>query len=372
MNRYYSQYYADAGHTGSLDVNVPTVLKPLWETKIGADESTCPAARLLITTDGPLLVDGTDAVHALNVTGELLWTRPKWPSGPVVFKNGLICFVIQERKDRVTVIDLNNSVQIEEIVFPEHVDGAYAMLFEPTSEGIVAQIQYANVPEMRTANFIVYCADADSYGYKWARRYDDQYGALIPAINAACNLVVTASAEEILCFDLVNSDPDPEPRHTFPIPWRGNATWMSCAPDGMLHFAGFVNGRARAAAISPEGTDANEWISEAGPGMQMAPVAPPIIGPDLVYVLSRGALSALAHHQLAWKYRPRHNQFLYATALADGGILAVEAPNLLHRLDRSGQATALVAVDQTITAPPVATPDGHIMIGAGEMIYAFH
>ena len=102
----------------------------MWETKIEADESTHPAARLLITTDGKLLVDGTDAVHALSADGELLWARPKWPSSPVVYKNGLICFAIQERKDRVMVIDLNNSVQIEAIVFPEHVDGAYAMLFE--------------------------------------------------------------------------------------------------------------------------------------------------------------------------------------------------------------------------------------------------
>jgi len=372
MTRYYSQYYADAGHTGSLDVDAPTMLTPVWETKIEADESTHPAARLLITTDGELLVDGTDAVHALSADGELLWARPKWPSSPVVYKNGLICFAIQKRKDRVMVIDLNNSVQIEEIVFPEHVDGAYAMLFEPTSEGIVAQIQYANIPEMRKANFIVYCADADSYGYKWARRYEDQYSALVPAISAADNLIVTASAEEILCFDLLASDPEPEPRHTFPIPWKGNATWMSCAPGGLLHFAGFANGRARAAAIHAEGTDANEWISEARPGMQMAPIAPPIIGTDLVYVLSRGALSALSHHRLAWMYRPRQNEFLYATALADGGLLAVEAPNLLHRIDRSGQATAVVEVAQTITAPPVATPEGRVVVGAGEMIYAFN
>lgn len=372
MTRHYTQYYADAGHTGLLDVNAPAEPTSAWEAKIDAFEAGRPDARLLITTDSLLLVDGMYAVHALNENGHLLWSRPKWPSSPVVFKNGLICFATQERKDRAMVIDLDNTVRIEEIVFPEHVDGAYAMLFEPTAEGIVAQIQYANVPEMRRANFIVYCADADSYGYKWARRYDDQYSALIPAINTAQRLVVTASAEEVLCFDLVTSDPEPKPRYAFPIPWSGNAAWMSCAPDGRLHFTGFINGRARAAAMSPEGADAKEWVSEAGPGMQMAPIAPPLIGKDVVYVLSREAVSALAHHQLAWTYRPRRNPFLYATALADGGLLAVEAPNLLHRIDRSGHASSVIAAGQTITAPPVATPDGRVLVGAGEMIYAFH
>lgn len=371
MTPYYTHYFADAGHSGAIQAHAAEALKPAWTAGLEPIGARPLRARLLLTADGRVIVDAMQALCAYDLGGAPLWQRPKWPGSPVVCKNQLLCFASSARPDRMTAVDLDNQVQIDAVVFPEHDEGSYATLFEPTANGIVAQIQYVAIPEMRQPNFIVYCADADSYGYRWARRYTGQYSPLVPAINAAARQIVTANREEILCFDLLPAGEEPEPRHRFPIPFQGRVRWMSCGADGRIYFAGFAKGRALLAVTQPDGTLEEQWASTADGGTRREPVAPPMLAANRIGLLSRGSLAVVANGQLLWEKSAGQGSFAYATALADGGLLAVTAPNLLLRIDPAGQTMAAVATDGPIGAPPVCSTGGRVFVGAGEKIYAF-
>jgi hypothetical protein len=371
MTPYYTHYFADAGHSGALQAPAAEVLKPAWTATMEPYAGRSSRARLLLTAENRVIVDAGPILCAYDPGGALLWRRPKWPGGPVVCKNGLLCFASEARPDRMMAVDLDNRVMIETVVFPEHGEGSYATFFEPTAEGLVAQIQYAAVPEMRAPNFIVYCADADSYGYRWARRYLGQYSPLVPVVNAAARQIVTADREAILCFDLLPAEEEPEPRHRFPIPFQGQVRWMSCGDDGRIYFAGFDKGRALLAVSQPDGFLELQWRSATDGGQRREPVAPPLLMTGRIGLLCRGSLCMVAQGQLLWEKTAQKNPFLYATALADGGLLAVEGPNALLRIDAAGRTLDTAITEDSITTPPVCLADGHVMLGAGETLYAF-
>ena len=371
MTPYYTHYFADAAHSGALQAGAAERLQPAWSAVMEPHAGRPVQARLLLTAEKRVIVDAGPILCAYNPGGSLLWRRPKWPGGPVVCKNGLLCFASEARADRMVAVDLDNQVMIETVVFPEHGEGSYATLFEPTAEGLVAQIQYAAIPEMRAPNFILYCADADSYGYRWARRYSGQYSPLVPAVNAATRQIVTADREAILCFDLLPGDEEPEPRQRFPLPFQGQVRWMSCGGDGRIYFAGFDKGRALLAVSQPDGFLELQWRSAADGGQRREPVAPPLLMEGRIGLLCRGSLSLIANGQLLWEKRAEKNPFVYATALADGGLLAVEAPDTLLRIDPGGRTLATAVTEGAITTPPVCLPDGRVYLGAGERLYAF-
>ena len=261
---------------------------------------------------------------------------------------------------------------MEDFWIPDVGDDAYLVLFEPFQKGLIAQVQYRPVDPEEKPGFIVYKIRQSSPGYDWSKSYENEQSHLSPVINLGKRLLVTTTKKEVLVFNTDSRDQEPEPLARFSLPLGDGTIWVSCGADGSLYWSGVEKGIAVLAATDSNGDKKWRWQAGLRLGPERSkPVAPPIVTPDRVFLLTKKNLFVVKDGRLLWSFEAKEANFTSGTALADGSILIAEG-NTLHRLNAQGNSLFQASINEVIVTPPVIDGEGNIYVASPETLYAFH
>ena len=368
MAMHYSQIFADEGHSNYVNAKSGAVGKLAWSQPISAAGKEQAEARLLVTAENLIIVEGMKQLFAFTKEGRSLWQRAKWSGTPVVLREGLLFYTSPAQKNEMQAVDLNNVIKFQDFRIPNVGEQSYLVLFEPIKNGLIAQVQYPDIPERGGRAFIAYKIRKGGLSYDWSKRYDNEESPILPVICEGRKILLTATRKEVITFDIDGKQRDPEPFTRFPLPFGKTTMWVSCGQDKNLYWSG-IDGRSTViAATDVSGKEQWRWLTEVRPP---GPVTPPIITPEMVYLMSRKRLSALKNGKHLWSFEAKTGNFSSGTALADGSILVV-AGNKLHRLDSEGKSLFEATVNEPFATYPVIDSDGNIYVASKETLYAFH
>lgn len=368
----YAQLFASACHDGFVNASSRAEGRLGWSKTIPPEGEETPNVRLLLTTDKLVFVVDVRNIYAFNNKGEYLWQMEKWYDTPVVMRGGRIFYTSALRKTRMEAVDFNNQLQIKDFWIPDVGEHAYLVLFEPVEKGLIAQVQYIPTPDEGEKSFIIYRVHEDGLGYEWSKHFNNEESPLSPIVCFDYHSLVTATQKEGLVFNIESRQPGPEPIAKFPLPFANATMWVSCGADKSLYWAGLVNSITALAATDLNGTEKWKWQSgiHLGPD-RSRPVAPPIVTPERIYLLTKKYLFAVKNGRLLWKFEAKEGNFTSGTALADGTVLIAEG-NKLHRVDSQGNSLFKVVMGKTIVTYPVIDEEGNIYVASSDTLYAIH
>jgi len=262
----YSQLFANGCHNNYINSQSQAIGELAWSKPIYAKDKDKAEARLLITGDNYVIVDGMKQIFAFNKEGEYLWNRPKWFGSLVVLRDDLVYYTSASRKTRMEAVDLNNNIQLEDFWIPNVSENSYLVLFEPIKDGLIAQVQFTGGPSQLGKGFIVYKIRKGGLGFEWSRSYDDEESPLLPLVCIDKNILVTTTQNEVLVFGLDRQEKEPEPVARFPLPIGNDTSWVSCGMDSSLFWAGFEKSTAVLAVTDFKGSAKWRWQTSRRPG----------------------------------------------------------------------------------------------------------
>ncbi|MFH1197539.1 MAG: hypothetical protein V1720_17705 [bacterium] len=361
MSELYTHYYANSRHDGFINAAANCTGKVAREYILPAEPDKFIEARLILASDNFLVVDAMTEIFCLDDKQNLLWRREKYYGSPIVISNGLIYFQSPARKDRMEAVDFQNRMIISDFVIFEIIDGSFLRLFEPTKEGLIANVQYTGMPEVSSDQFIVYRTDRESLGYEWSKRYLNDYISFLPLVNFEAGFLVTSNSKDVLIFDIDSKAGDTEPKNTFPLPSSSEDIFVSSDKRGLIYFGYCGREKIVLKCFDSSGKEIYETTApEKFYGIDKV-IAPPILANDYIYLLSAYNLVCFKNTKVEWQKAADGFTFSYATALSDNSIL-VARENILSHFDSNGTLLFSINLDDKITAPPVVNEKGRVFI----------
>jgi len=368
----YTRYFANSRHNGFVEASSDAAGNIAWRRRIPSGENQQAEARLLLSSGNVVVIDGMREIFAFNANGERLWHRPKRPGTQIALQNGLIYLFTQECSNFLEAVTLAGEIKIEGAPVPDVGEAAYVVIMEPTEDGLVAQVQYTDLPDFPTGEALVYrVVNSEQSGvYAWSRGYPQQESPLVPFVCTQLRRLVTSLPGEALVFDLDTKEREPEPIARFPFPLGDKTVWLSCGGDGHIHWLGYDSQAVYLAVTDLDGEPIHQWNSEKITNLHRCnPIIPTIVTPDRLYVVTPRNLLAIRDNQLEWNFESPRGEFRECTALADGTVLATTW-DTLYRLNDKGQIMFDEILDEPLVTPPVVDEKGLIYVAGAETLYA--
>jgi outer membrane protein assembly factor BamB len=99
-------------------------------------------------------------------------------------------------------------------------------------------------------------------------------------------------------------------------------------------------------------------------------VAPPIVGENLIWLLTDQAVYAFRERNLVWKFEPNRTTLTFATAVRDDTLILCGIDRLI-KLDAEGLVEFDLKFQESLSTPPVVDATGQIYVASKGMVYAF-
>ncbi|MBT8439513.1 MAG: hypothetical protein KJO91_07275 [Gammaproteobacteria bacterium] len=362
----YAQLFASACNNSYVDLASEALGRIAWEKRISGDGVEQTETRLLLSSANTVLVVDDEIIYALDGAGKSLWSKEKWRNTPVVIRNEAIYHTSPADKTIMEAVDFKNNLQVKDFWIPDTGKYSSLVLFEPSREGLVAQVQYMPTPVEGEKSFIVYSVKQDGLGYEWSRSFDEEVSVAMPVFNPISGLLVTTTQKEVLILDVGSGGAENVSVRNFPLPYSGEKLWLSCDDRNYLYWAGSDKKSTGLTVTDLSGKEIWQFITDLRPAdMTM----PPIVGSDHVYLLHRKMLTAISNGIRQWTFKAKTEEFRSATALSDGTILVVEG-NILYRLESNGEILFQVELPEKLITPPVLDAAGNIYVAGRKTVFS--
>jgi len=366
MTELYSRFFANPLRNGMIDIVSDAVGKLAWSRKIGDIESDSANVRLLLSGEDYVIADNLSELVCVKRNGDIAWRRPCWYSSQTALQDGVLYFTDPERNDFMQAVDANNSVTRSGERFWGMVDNAYLTLFEPGADETFCQVQLVHDPHNEPPLMMCYREDRSSPGMRWSVDLECEGSPIIPLLNRAQKRLVTSTRTEIVVLDTESVIPEPAPAARFPFPLHEATHWVSSADDGRLFWCG--TGEQGATLGITDFAGEMQWRYEKG--LAGRAIAPPVVGKELIWLVTDQAAYAFKDGKLAWKYDAGKTTLTFATAVVNDTLLLCGIDRLI-RLDSDGLTEFDLKFEEPLSAPPVADASGQIYIASRGIIYAF-
>ncbi len=370
MPAIYSRFFANSRRSGSVSVTSAAVGKFAWSRRISRVPDRPAEARLLLSADERIVVDGLNELYLFDRNGNQIAALPRWYGCQVALDDGHLSFATAARKDHMRVVDLQGQIIKDELLIPGLIDQSTLALFEPGDTEFIAQIQFAGDIHGAPPFFMIYKSKPGDLWFDWSADVHEPTSPIIPLVNYEQRRLVTSTRQEILIYPLDSRQAEPQPAARFGFPLESATHWCSSDPQGRLYWCGrgetgvaigMTDLTGALLAVVPDTTC--EKISG-------KPVAPPLLGEDRYWVLANSALLCFQEGRLLWSFEAKETSPTMATALADRSVLIV-AVNRLIRVSPEGETMFDVVFEEELNTPPVVDAAGRIYVASKEMLYAF-
>jgi len=376
MTDLYTHYFANSRHDGFVEAPSTAVGNPAWSRRIDSADPPNIGARCLLTCGENIIIDGHSKIVAFSSRGGRLWERNKWPGTQVVVKKELVYYTSAKQVDRFESVDMNNDIRQE----GRHIDGVsdqdYLVMFEPSKEDIVAQVQYTSQPDEVTCEMMVYRDTDKNLGFDWALGFPGKQSPLIPLVCHDSKQVVTSIPGEALVFDLDAANNSIGLKKRFQFPLGDHTSWVSCGPDGTIYWCGGDSEGLKVTATSPDGKPVWQWCSGDDFDLHIirtVPIAPPVVTPEFVYLLTPRNLIAIRRDKstefVQYNFESLRGEFYACTALEDGVVL-LTTRDTITQLNEKGEVMFDYLFDEPIVTPPVVDSMGRVYVAGREMLHA--
>lgn len=370
MSAIYSRFFANSRRSGFVPVASAAVGKFIWSRRISRSADKPAEARLLLSADDRIVVDGMNELYLFDRNGSQVCALPRWYGCQVALDDDRLAFTTAARKDRIQIVDLQGRTLAEDLRIPGLIDQSSLVLFEPRESDFYAQIQFAGDIHGAPPFFMVFKAPLNDPWFDWVMDVPAPSSPIIPLVNYEARYLATTNAGEILILDFDSRQREAAPIARFPFPLETATHWMSSAADGTLYFTGRGDHGIGICATDVKGGLSFVVGDDVASRLPGRPVAPPMLAQDRSWVLTTGALVCLQRDKLLWLYEAKETTFSLATALADYSVLVV-AVNRLIRISPAGETMFDIVFEEELNTPPVVDATGRIYVASKEMLYAF-
>ncbi len=366
MTHYYSRFFANPLRNGYVDVKSAVVGELAWSRKIGDFESDSAHLRLLLSGEDYIIADNIREQVCVKRSGEIAWRRPCWYSCQIALEDDLLFFTDPERNDFIQAVDRNNEIRYSDSRVWGMIKNAYLTLFEPGTSESFYQIQFIHDPHNARPLMMCYRDDRENPGIRWAVDLECEGSPIIPFLHREQKKLLTTTRTEVVILDTESMVAEPAPVTRFSFPLHDATHWVSAAPDGKLYWCGTGE---EGAAIGVSDFDGKlEWRHPHG--LAGRAVAPPLIGKELVWLVTSDGVYAFKQHKLVWKYESIHTSLTFATAVADDTIYLCGIDRLI-KLDGDGLVEFDLKFQEPLSSPPVVDAAGQLYVAGKGMVYAF-
>ncbi|UCD17305.1 MAG: PQQ-like beta-propeller repeat protein, partial [Candidatus Zixiibacteriota bacterium] len=284
--------------------------------------------------------------------------------------NNLVYLFSRDYINYLEAVNPENELKIEGAPIPDVGEDAHLVMLEPTDDGLIAQVQYTDQPDFVTSEVLVYMITHDSPIYAWCKGFPERESPLVPFVCTRLRRLVTSLPGEALVFDLDSREDTPEPVFRYPFPLGDGTVWISCGTDGNIYWAGYNSNSTLLAATDFSGEQVWRWESAGVVSLpRRNPIAPAIISPDGVFLLTPKSLLAIKDGRLKWVFESVRGEFRECTALADGTVL-LTTWDTLYRLNDRGEILFSEIMDEPLATPPVVDDKGRAYVASAETLYA--
>lgn len=368
MNDIYTHYFANSRHDGFINLAADCKGEVSWEFIVDNKPERHSETRIILVSDDKIFVDSMSEIVCLDISGKLLWKRDKWYGTQIVINNGSLFFTSAARKDRMHAVDFNNNLVLEDFVIWEIIDRSFLVLFEPSIDQLIAQVQYTGLQEVASDKIVIYKIGKKSLGYDWSKIYLDNTSLLIPLVNHNQKYLLTSNNTDILIFKLDEKNKTPEPNYSFPIPDKTENIFASSAEDGKFYLAYSFENKIILKCYDHQAIEFFTIEHQEEFYNFNKVVAPPILTKDLIYIVTEKRILCIRNESILWTYDWNGKPISHATGLADNSILLSQT-DLILQLDSEGKKVFSKSFSDTLITPPVVDKTGKVLVASKSKIY---
>lgn len=368
MNDIYTHYFANSRHDGFINLIANCKGELIWEFVVADKPEKHSECRVILVADDKIILDAMSEIICLNTSGKPLWRRDKWYGTQIVINDGGIFFTSASRKDRMQAVDFNNNIILENFIIWEIIDRSFLVLFEPSIDQLIAQVQYTGLQEVASDKIVIYKIGKKSLGYDWSKIYTDNTSLLIPFVNHSKKYLLTSNNKDILLFNLDGKNKTPEPSVVLPLPDNTENIFVSSSEDGRFFLAYSFENKILLKCFDHQAKEiyAIEHLEDFY--NFNAVVAPPVLTKELIYVITEKRVICIKNEVIIWTYDWNGKPISHATGLADNSILLSQT-DILIQLDSEGKKIFSKNFSDTLVTPPVVDKDGKVLVASKSKLY---
>jgi hypothetical protein len=284
-------------------------------------------------------------------------------------EGGLVHHVSARQRDTRCASDAHGRRLLDNLLIPGVAEEAWMALFEPILDGLIAQVQYTDFPDLPAKRVQVMRIHRDTLGPLWTWECDGAQSELPPLSLPDLGRLVTFVNGTAVVLDRSSRTRDAVPLSQFPYPLGAQTLGVSAGEDHLLYWLGVDGGLPVLACTDLGGRSSWNWTADA-PVAEAAgrPVAPPVLAPAFAVVVTPAAVTAVAAGRTLWRATSREITFGHATALDDGSVL-VTGSRTLARLLPDGRWDWRVTLPEPIVAPAVVDALGAVFVLGRSAVY---
>lgn len=369
MNDLYTHYYSSSRHDGFINVISNCKGELNWKKEFSGNIENPLENRLILVSGDRLIIDNMSEILCVNDQGDLLWKRDKWYGTQVVIDKSIIYYISPLRNDRMESVTLDNKLVTEDFIIYEIIEDSHLVLFEPSGDEIIAQVQYSGVQEITTDKFVIYKIGKKSLGYDWSRIFLNESSPFLPLVNFGKEFLLTATHSDVMLFNIRNKKREASPEITFPVPASTDNLYVSSSEEGYLFFSYVELDKIILKCCDQKGNELYQVSFPEEFSNVNKVIAPPVLTIDNIYLLTQNKLICINDKKVIWTVASEGLQFLYATGLGDNSVLVAQG-NLLKHFSAEGKQKFLFEAKEKVSAPPVVDKNGNVYFCTRESIFS--
>ena len=364
----YTQYYSNSKHNSFIDATPSLKGELVWELELAPKIKNETTNRLILSDGDQYYVDALTEIICIDNSGKENWRRQKWYGSPIVYNEGLIYYQSSERKDDMEAVDAENNLVIKEYPIHGVIEESYLVLFQPNKKDLIAQVQYADLPEVSIPEFTLFKSDKQSLGYVWHKRFNNEINSAIPMVNFEHNFILTFTQSQGHIFNLNEKKDSVEPDHSFELPEDRDSLFASSSEKGEIFITWSKGNKINLLCFNKLAEEIykiefeNEFVGS-------EPIVhPPIITSDgYIFVLTGNKIFCVHQEKVIWQKAIANAE--YATAFGDNSVV-VAAGNKLFYLDAQGEEKFVHETEEKISAPVILNHNGGFIFCTNNIVYS--
>ena len=362
MTKQYTRIFADARRSSFIDIESSAKGVVTWQSALHGIEEEVFAPEALLNTGKLLVMYNRRKAMSFSTDGARIWSENIATGSPVSVFDGKIYFrSVKTQANVLSAVNPDGSPVPDKMYILDSYDVAYPVYIEPLEGRFLAMCRFIPMPEEGETETTFYSKEYPTLDYTWVASFKGE-PPLLPLHSVQTNRLTIFKPDQIALYNSVPGEKTEEEEEIahYKSPME-KLLAASCDIDGNLFLIGQDKGKNMMMALSVEGEELWRWTE----GLILdtsRPIQPPVLGVNnQVHLISGRSILTLSHGELVRKFDTDGEIITFCTALADGSLL-IAAGLAFYRVDAAGEAMFSFEFDHTITAPPIAGPDGAIYV----------
>ncbi len=306
-----------------------------------------------------VLVETASGIALYSDKGNLIWQREKANGLPVSINESYAYYITV--KYQLNTITMEGKEKTLNDYIPEVPDNQFPVsLLVPQPRGFTAVVQALGGVHEPPPQVFVLGTEYGSGLSTWELEYDG-IQKMTPLFIKEKDLLAVFKQEAIM----IGANSGAEVKR-IPIP-MDNPLVASADPGGDIYVLGTNEDEPELSVLEPGGKVQSRLRL---PGLSLHRLQtgrfPPIVGMSFVYVVASHII-AVREGKIVWTFDRAGVDFTYATALGNGFLIASGGGTVVL-IDSAGQPVFEVALGKPVSAPPIATPEGKIVVATEDSL----